>query len=171
MAHADSVPPPVAEAQALTIFTPVNLVLLSLFVYLCYNRLRPSAPPTIHTAEPLVFKTFTPRTLEKYDGRGDPRVLLAVEGKVFDVTAGKNFYGPGGPYENFAGHDASRGLAKNSFDDDMITPIGKPIDSLEDLTDEERVSLRDWKAHFEGKYLLVGRLVEEGSDEAREAEE
>ena len=53
----------------------------------------------------------------------------------------------------------------------MLTEISAPIDSLEDLKEEERVALNGWAEHFEGKYLLVGRLVEEGSEEAKEAKE
>lgn len=51
-------------------------------------------------------------------GGADPskRILLAIEGEVYDVTRGKNFYGPGGPYAIFAGRDASIGMAKQSFD-------------------------------------------------------
>lgn len=132
-------------------------------------RTRSTPLPEIPESKPRVFATFTPRTLRPYNGSDNKLVYLAVEGKVFDVTAGSNFYGPGGPYENFAGRDASRGLAKNSFDEEMLTPINQPIDKLEDLTDDERRSLSDWKGHFEGKYLLVGKLVEEGSEEAKEA--
>lgn len=109
--------------------------------------------------EPLVYTTYTPKTLAKYNGLDDPRVLIAIEGTVFDVTAGKKFYGPGGPYENFAGRDASRGLAKNSFDVEMLTDINEPIDTLEDLTEEEKMSLAQWKGHFEGKYTTCGELV------------
>ncbi|OTA37743.1 hypothetical protein BTJ68_02500 [Hortaea werneckii EXF-2000] len=58
---------------------------------------------------PTVFKTFTPPTLLPYNGTSNMPVYLAVRGRVFDVTPGKNFYGPGGPYQNFAGRDASRG--------------------------------------------------------------
>lgn len=66
----------------------------------------------------------------------------------------------GGPYANFAGHDASRGLAKNSFDGDMLTDPKEAIDKLEDLTTEEWESLREWEQHFATKYLFVGKLVE-----------
>jgi len=154
---------------SISVFTPVNLVLFSVFVYLLYVRLRPTPPPKMAAPDPLVFKTFTPKTLQPYNGIDDPRVLLAVNGRVFDVTAGKSFYGPQGPYSNFAGRDASRGLAKNSFDEDMLTALDKPLDLLEDLNNEERTSLMEWAGHFEGKYLLVGKLVNEGSAEAKEA--
>lgn len=116
-------------------------------------------------SEPLIYTKYTLQTLAKYDGVKDPRVLLAVKGKVFDVTPGKGFYGPGGPYANFAGHDASRGLAKNSFDDEMITPIKEPIDTLSDLTDEELRALDEWSDHFAGKYTEVGELVSQGKED------
>lgn len=51
----------------------------------------------------------------------------------------------------------------------MLTDLDKPIDNLENLNDEEKESLTGWASHFEGKYLLVGRLVEEGSAEAKAA--
>jgi membrane-associated progesterone receptor component len=52
---------------------------------------------------------------------------------VFHATAGKTFYGPGWLYSNFAGRDASRGLAKNSSDEEMLTYVDKPTDKLEDF--------------------------------------
>ena len=88
--------------------------------------------------------------------------------KVFDVSSGRNFYGPGGPYANFAGRDASRGLACGSFDEDMLTKnLEGPLDTLEGLGSEEMDALRGWEERFEEKYLVVGRLVavgEEGKD-------
>ncbi|KAJ2959116.1 hypothetical protein NQZ79_g5403 [Umbelopsis isabellina] len=111
--------------------------------------------------EVMLFKTYTPKELRAFDGTSDNgRILMAVNGSVYDVTRGRNFYGPGGPYGNFAGRDASRGLAKNSFDLDMLTEEDKPIDKLEDLNKDEWDSLREWEQHFANKYLLVGTLVE-----------
>lgn len=57
----------------------------------------------------------------------------------------------GGMYGNFAGRDASRGLAKNSFDAEMLTDINEPIDELKDLDKDERGSLMEWAAFFENK--------------------
>ena len=78
-------------------------------------------------------------------------VYLAVRGKVFDVTPGRNFYGPGGPYENFAGRDASRGLACGSFDEDMLTKdLSGPLDDLSGLGQDEMQALQDWEDRFTG---------------------
>ena len=94
-------------------------------------------------------------------------VYLAVRGKVFDVTPGRNFYGPGGPYENFAGRDASRGLASGSFDEDMLTKnLHGPLDDLKVLDQSQLEALQDWEDRFVEKYLVVGKLVPVGSPNA-----
>lgn len=76
------------------------------------------------------------------------------------MSSGRNFYGPGGPYENFAGRDASRGLACGSFDEDMLTKdLDAPLDTLEGLGGDEMDALQGWEERFLGKYLVVGKLV------------
>ena len=83
-------------------------------------------------------------------------MYLAVRGKVFDVTPGRNFYGPGGPYENFAGRDASRGLACGSFDEDMLTKdLDGPLDDLSGLGQEEMQAMRDWEDRFTGTSIRI----------------
>lgn len=118
---------------------------------------------------------YTPRTLALYDGTTpeqdgkEPRILLAINGNVFDVSKGRNFYGPKGAYGNFAGRDASRGMAKQSFalgayislTQEMLTPLDQPIDTLSDLTNAERKNMAEWEAHFASKYPIVGELVNE----------
>ena len=114
----------------------------------------------------ILFRTFTPRTLLPFNGQNNAPVYLAVRGRVFDVTSGRQFYGPGGPYSNFAGRDASRGLAFGSFDEDMLTKdLDGPLDTLEDLDGEQKDALRGWEERFEEKYLVVGKLVAEGDAE------
>lgn len=83
-----------------------------------------------------------------------------MRGKVFDVSRGRNFYGPGGPYSNFAGRDASRGLACGSFDEDMLTKdLDGPLDTLSDLGKDEMEALQGWEERFNEKYDIVGRFV------------
>lgn len=87
------------------------------------------------------------------------------------MSSGRNFYGPGGPYENFAGRDASRGLACGSFDEEMLTKdLDGPLDTLADLGTEEMDSLAGWEGRFNEKYLVIGRLVSV-DERAREIKE
>ncbi|KAL2001230.1 hypothetical protein VTN02DRAFT_2073 [Thermoascus thermophilus] len=165
MATEEVVPPP---AEAISIASPINLILLSLFVTLLYMHFRPKPQVSLPKGPaPVVFRTFTPSTLLPFNGADGGPVYLAVRGRVFDVTPGRNFYGPGGPYENFAGRDASRGLACQSFDEEMLTKDLKgPLDDLSDLNEEQLENLRGWEERFLEKYLVVGKLVAEGDPEA-----
>jgi len=120
---------------------------------------------------PIVFRTFTPPELKPFNGEKNMPVYIAVRGKVFDVTPGRHFYGPGGPYENFAGRDASRGLACNSFDEDMLTKdLEGPLDTLDGLGSEEMESLQGWEERFSEKYLVVGKLLAVGDKDAARPE-
>ncbi|SCU79713.1 LAFA_0B05138g1_1 [Lachancea sp. 'fantastica'] len=112
-------------------------------------------------SEPIVEGTFYPRTLYKFNGHDHEKIFLAIKGKVFDCTQGRQFYGPSGPYSNFAGHDASRGLATNSFDLDTLRHWDQPIDDLADLSKEDMEALDGWLEHFEKKYPCIGKLVPE----------
>lgn len=69
--------------------------------------------------------------------------------------------GPADRTTNFAGHDASRGLALNSFDLDIINDWDQPIDPLTDLTTEQIDALDEWQEHFENKYPCIGTLIPE----------
>ncbi|QPG74950.1 hypothetical protein FOA43_002289 [Brettanomyces nanus] len=111
--------------------------------------------------EPTVIQDYTPRMLSNYNGFDLEKIYIGVRGKVYDVSSGRRFYGPSGPYSNFAGHDASRGLAKNSFELEVIRSWDEPIDDLSDLSEADWTSLKNWEGMFQGKYPVVGRLVSE----------
>ncbi|KAL2613703.1 hypothetical protein R1flu_025395 [Riccia fluitans] len=63
--------------------------------------------------------------LSKYDGSNvDLPLLVAIRGKVYDVSSASDFYGPGKSYAVFAGKDASRALAKMSTKaEDLWAPL------------------------------------------------
>ncbi|KAG6005527.1 hypothetical protein E4U21_007853 [Claviceps maximensis] len=156
------------EATSITTpFTPLNFILLSVFLYTLYSTVSgsnttlptnfPRAPP------PKVFRTYTPRTLLPFNGEEGRPIFFAVRGRVFDVSSGRGFYGPGGPYANFAGRDASRGLACHSFDTEMLTEdLDGPLDGLDGLGAAEMEALEGWEETFMGKYDVVGKLVAVG---------
>ena len=87
---------------ATELFTsPLNLALLGICTFLLYKivgsrqRSQPSQPREPELP-PLKKQDFTPEQLREYDGKANNgRILIAVNGKVFDVTKGKRFYGPG----------------------------------------------------------------------------
>lgn len=144
--------------------TLTHWAIIAFIAYLAIRRFFFSSPETDLDAnsasQPLEFTSYTPLTLQKFNGTDGTPVLIAVRNKVYDVSAGRNFYGPGGPYANFAGRDASRGLAKSSFEASMLTDVDQPIDKLDDLTPLEIGTLADWEQLFIGKYPVVGDLVE-----------
>lgn len=56
-------------------------------------------------------RDFTLEELREYTGANEKPIYLCAKGVVYDLSDGASFYGPGGPYAVFAGHDASRCLA------------------------------------------------------------
>jgi membrane-associated progesterone receptor component len=85
-------------------------------------------------------------------------ILIAVKGKVFDVSyGGVEMYGLDGPYRLFAGIDASRALGKMSFQPADVTSR-----DLSDLTAEQLHTLDEWEEKFivKKKYPVVGSLVD-----------
>jgi membrane-associated progesterone receptor component len=149
--------------------TPLNFLLVGVVLYTAYAMLRAPAPTSLPASAPSfarpdpparVFKTFTPHTLLPYNGTADKPIYFAVRGRVFDVSPGRGFYGPGGMYENFAGRDATRGLACQSFDEEMLTKdLDGPLDALEGLTPENMENLQGWEERFLSKYDVIGKLV------------
>ncbi|OCT50259.1 putative heme/steroid binding domain protein [Cladophialophora carrionii] len=62
---------------------------------------------------------LTPAQLALYNGTDPSKpIYLAINSTIFDVTAGKHTYGPGGSYEVFAGRDATRAFVTGCFLED-----------------------------------------------------
>ncbi|XP_062378915.1 neudesin isoform X2 [Sardina pilchardus] len=97
-------------------------------------------------------RLITEEELEKYDGSQDGQpIYMAINGVVFDVTAGKDFYAKGAPYNALVGKDSTRAVAKMSLDPKDLThdTTGLTEDQLESL---ERIFTGTYKA----KYPIVG---------------
>ncbi|XP_041454832.1 membrane-associated progesterone receptor component 1-like [Lytechinus pictus] len=145
---------------------PINLGLLSVCGYLLYKIVRgnrtPPEPPQPPSLPKMKRRDFKVSELTEYDGiKNEGRILVAVNGKVFDVSRGRKFYGPEGPYGVFAGHDASRALATFSLEKETLKD---EFDDLTDLTSEQMDSVREWEMQFMEKYDYIGKLLKPGEE-------
>src|SRR5205814_4778334 len=74
----------------------------------------------------------TRRSSDLYDGTNpDLPIYLAINGTIFDVSASRHIYGPGGSYHFFAGHDATRAYVTGCFTED-ITPDLRGVEEMLD---------------------------------------
>merc|ERR1712071_265869 len=107
------------------------------------------SPPSSSLAPPKD-DPISPSELAKYNGSNPSLpIYLAIKGTVFDVTAKKEMYGPGGSYNIFAGKDGSVGLGKSSL---------KPEDAVPDyktLQPAEMKTLDQWYDFFSKRYNVV----------------
>jgi len=129
---------------------------------------------------------MTVKELALYDGHDESKpIYLSINGSIYDVSAGRRIYGPGGSYQYFAGADASRGFVTGCFKDDrngdmrgveqMYLPIDDPdVDSqwsveelaskkaeeLEAAQQKVHEALKHWVDFFakSKKYHYVGKL-------------
>ncbi|XP_057523585.1 membrane steroid-binding protein 2-like [Amaranthus tricolor] len=116
--------------------------------------------------EPVQLGEITEEKLKEFDG-SDPKkpLLMAIKGQIYDVSKGRMFYGPGGPYALFAGRDATRALALMSFDPQDLNG------NIEGLSESELDVLQDWELKFIEKYPKVGVLKNDGDAMVKEDQE
>jgi predicted heme/steroid binding protein len=100
------------------------------------ERVRITPRPKEHDPRALY---LTPDELSKFTGADEPSgtILLAVYGRIFDVTSGRIHYGPEGNYHNLAAKDVSRAFATNCFDNEQLH-------DLRGLSDEQRRHIDSW---------------------------
>ncbi len=92
---------------------------------------------------------WTLEEISRYDGNTEQGpILIGINGKVYNVASGREYYGKTGGYHIFAGKDATRLLAKNILD--LSKDDGKP------LTETEVQQLGQWQDFFDKKYGSIG---------------
>uniref|UniRef100_A0A0D9VTF6 Cytochrome b5 heme-binding domain-containing protein n=1 Tax=Leersia perrieri TaxID=77586 RepID=A0A0D9VTF6_9ORYZ len=165
---------PAAAVTILVLMLATYLLVSSLFVAPDAASSAPAKPPQERKEEqqqgeeeteafvpypdPVQLGEITLERLAAYDGKDPAKpILIAIRGQVYDVSRGRLFYGPQGPYSLFAGRDATRALALMSFD---------PIDltgDLEGLGPDDLEVLQDWEDKFKERYPTVGHLASENA--------
>eukprot|EP00455_Lapot_gusevi_P056771 TRINITY_DN9515_c0_g1_i2.p1 TRINITY_DN9515_c0_g1~~TRINITY_DN9515_c0_g1_i2.p1 ORF type:complete len:202 (+),score=68.09 TRINITY_DN9515_c0_g1_i2:49-654(+) len=139
-------------------FIAVVLVMVLEVYHLIKDALTSSpAPKSPPKPEPL--KSLTLAQLRAYNGvkseqNPDAKIYICVNGKIYDMTSAPDYYGPGGSYHVFAGHDATRALAQTDL---SPSALDRPVD---DLGPYERSVLGDWVARFDFKYPVVGDVTD-----------
>ncbi|KAI8621992.1 cytochrome b5-like heme/steroid binding domain-containing protein [Chytriomyces sp. MP71] len=112
------------------------------------NKLRKHVPRKIIT--------LTTAELKGYDGTDPSKpVYLAINGRVYDVTAGREkYYGPNGGYKFFSGVDAARAYITGCFQTHLTH-------DLRGLSQAEIDSLSQWSDFYEkhDTYFYVGEVV------------
>jgi predicted heme/steroid binding protein len=116
----------------------------------------------LKTYWPAQQQLFTEGMLAQYDG-SDPSkpIYISIDGDVYDVSANRRVYGPGGSYGILAGAEGGRSFATGCFETHRTH-------DYRGLTDKELASVEHWKKFFaEHKdYFKVGRLSHRPIDPA-----
>lgn len=99
-------------------------------------------------------RDFTVEQLREFDGGNGKPIYIGLCGEVFDVSKAVDFYGLGSSYHCFAGRNATRAMAKLSFEEEDLCN-----NSVDDLGPFERSTLEDWydKFRYYKNYPIVGR--------------
>ncbi|KAG0163059.1 hypothetical protein DFQ28_010443 [Apophysomyces sp. BC1034] len=99
--------------------------------------------------------------LSMYDGsRPDLPLYVALDGDVFDVSAGRGWYGPGGSYHHFAGKDAARAYVTGCFKEHITH-------DLRGFSEADLQGVAHWKNFYNNHhtYFKVGRVMHPPIDE------
>ncbi|EKV18889.1 hypothetical protein PDIG_06620 [Penicillium digitatum PHI26] len=133
--------------------------------------------------------TLTSSQLSLYNGTdANLPLYVAVNGTIFDVSANRMIYGPGGSYNFFAGRDATRAFVTGCFKEDLTNDIRGveimflPVEDVENegVTAAQKkirrekelraakarvgATVKRWTEFFanHAKYFEAGRVVGDG---------
>lgn len=141
-------------------FAAAGIIAIFEFLFKSKVSKKATSAPSPKSASKTEFyepRYFTKEELKVFNGVEDKKIYIAIKGTIFDVTSRGDFYGPDGGYHLFAGHDATRALAKMSFEPDTLANS-----AFKDLTFMEKEVLNDWLFKFQHvkNYPIVGRVLE-----------
>lgn len=156
---------PLLIYSTLYIVLTVSAVAFAIFrVYLAFSP-KPARAPTEASPPTMEQRAVTHSELAKSTGENGSNIFIALKDPfsdkitVFDVSPGRDFYGPGGAYHVFVGKNATHGLACSTVDPDKVEG------DLSTLTESQKDTHLQWHAKYMSKYPVVGFLV---SDDYKE---
>jgi membrane-associated progesterone receptor component len=118
-----------------------------------YNQLLRRTP-----AGDVLLQEFDLAELSAFSGRAGAPTYLSAGGCVWDVSSSRDSFGIGGPYEIFAGRDASVALAYMRIEERDANCVDQFATLRADP--EAAESLESWRTYFDQKYRRVGVLRE-----------
>ncbi len=101
---------------------------------------------------------FTAASLSDFDGTNEEHanaIYVSLRGLVYDVSAGREFWGLGGVYHSLAGRDVTEALAKRMLNADQLDHRNTLAN---ELSVEEKAALDTHERQFLDKYPVVGRF-------------
>lgn len=106
-------------------------------------------PPELET-----LRMVTKEELAFHDGNQTDTLWLSIMSKVFDVTAGQEYYAPDAPYRVFVGRDANVPFITGVFNPDEAEK------ALTELENHQLFALEHWSQFYddEEKYHFIGLL-------------
>lgn len=101
--------------------------------------------------------------LEFGDGLDGRPILVAVLGRVYDVSSGAKFYGENGRYPYYAGRDITYALSKACTTEECAETLTDPLQ----MSKKEALEAKKWLSffHLHDTYGLVGRLEDDPLEE------
>ena len=102
-------------------------------------------------------KKFLKSELAPFNGGDGKPIYMGLQGLVFDVSSGENFYGVGAAYEVLASRESTRAVALMSLEPDDI----KGEDDMTGIGAAEREEMKDiFEGTYVTKYPLVGLITD-----------
>jgi membrane-associated progesterone receptor component len=142
----------------IVVITTIIVVIISYFLFFrssdeeSSGSNKASEGANIEEKEPP--RDFTLEQLREFNGENDKPIYVSLRREVYDVSKAADFYGKGNSYNCFAGREASRAMAKFSFDEEDLSNI-----DISDISPFERDQLDSWveKYKYYKGYPIVGK--------------
>lgn len=130
----------------------LSLLILAIAVILAYYFGKKFAGPS---KKILPLRVISREELSLADSANSSSIhYLSIVGHVFNVSAGRSYYGKGGSYSFFAGRDATRAFASGDFTEKGL------LESAEGLEPAACLAIEKWRKFFmsHAKYEFLGYL-------------